>query len=198
PCCCRPVASSTSSPLPKSMKIVTAGYGTTLRSKRSAVRTEKPAMLTPGSRTARDGVAMSSTAVRTGPESADRMKPGYETFIEHMAPGATTAMKAGRPEYLYKTPALTGGDCGLMTTSHRQPNATGCAAGTEESIVHLADGDIYVCQDGPPEAPAVLLIHGTASSARSWDLLVPMLARSHRVIRIDLLGHGRSAKPADG
>src|SRR4029077_4313760 len=85
-----------------------------------------------------------------------------------------------------------------MTTSHRQPNATGCAAGTEESIVHLADGDIYVCQDGPPEAPAVLLIHGTASSARSWDLRVPMLARSHRVIRIDLLGHGRSAKPADG
>jgi pimeloyl-ACP methyl ester carboxylesterase len=32
---------------------------------------------------------------------------------------------------------------------------------------------------------------------RRWDELVPMLTRSHRVIRIDLLGYGRSAKPAD-
>jgi pimeloyl-ACP methyl ester carboxylesterase len=85
-----------------------------------------------------------------------------------------------------------------MTTSHRQPNATGYAGGTEESIAHLADGDIYFCEDGPHDAPVLLLIHGTASSARSWDLLVPMLTTSHRVIRIDLLGHGRSAKPADG
>ncbi|MFD2489165.1 alpha/beta fold hydrolase [Amycolatopsis jiangsuensis] len=42
-----------------------------------------------------------------------------------------------------------------------------------------------------------MLIHGSASSTRSWDSLVPILAGSHRVIRIDLLGHGRSAKPAD-
>lgn len=61
----------------------------------------------------------------------------------------------------------------------------------------LDDGEIYVRQDGPGNAPALLLIHGNASSARSWDGLVPMLTRFHRVIRIDLLGHGRSAKPAD-
>ncbi len=61
----------------------------------------------------------------------------------------------------------------------------------------LDDGGIYVRQDGPRDAPALLLIHGNASSARSWDELVPLLTRSHRVIRIDLLGHGRSAKPAD-
>ncbi|MEU6717885.1 alpha/beta hydrolase [Nonomuraea sp. NPDC046802] len=61
----------------------------------------------------------------------------------------------------------------------------------------LDDGDIHVCQDGPRDAPALLLIHGSASSARSWDSLVPMLTTSHRVIRIDLLGHGRSAKPDD-
>ncbi|MFC4014270.1 alpha/beta fold hydrolase [Nonomuraea purpurea] len=61
----------------------------------------------------------------------------------------------------------------------------------------LDDGDIHVCQDGPRDAPALLLIHGSASSARSWDSLVPMLTKSHRVIRIDLLGHGRSAKPDD-
>lgn len=53
---------------------------------------------------------------------------------------------------------------------------------------------------GPPrarDASALLLIHGSASSTRSWDPMVPLLTGSHRVIRIDLLGHGRSGKPAD-
>ncbi|GAA1560714.1 alpha/beta hydrolase [Actinomadura kijaniata] len=57
--------------------------------------------------------------------------------------------------------------------------------------------DLHVRQDGPDDAPALLLIHGSASSTRSWDPLVPLLTGSHRVIRIDLLGHGRSAKPED-
>jgi pimeloyl-ACP methyl ester carboxylesterase len=66
-----------------------------------------------------------------------------------------------------------------------------------EAALSLDDGEIYVRQDGPRDAPALLLIHGNASSARWWDAMVPMLARFHRVIRIDLLGYGRSAKPAD-
>lgn len=61
--------------------------------------------------------------------------------------------------------------------------------------IRLKHGDIYVCQDGPRDAPALLLIHGSATSSRSWDALVPLLAPSHRVIRIDLPGHGRSAEP---
>jgi pimeloyl-ACP methyl ester carboxylesterase len=75
----------------------------------------------------------------------------------------------------------------------RQPHTNGGA----EVTLSLDDGEIYVRQDGPPDAPALLLIHGNASTARWWDELVPMLTRSHRVIRIDLLGYGRSAKPAD-
>ncbi|MFI8960995.1 alpha/beta fold hydrolase [Streptomyces sp. NPDC053493] len=56
--------------------------------------------------------------------------------------------------------------------------------------------DLHVCEDGPRDAPALLLLHGSASSTRSWDPLVPLLTGTHRVIRVDLLGHGRSAKPA--
>lgn len=67
---------------------------------------------------------------------------------------------------------------------------------TESPTLSPDDGGIHVCQDGPRDAPALLLIHGSASSTRSWDPLVPLLTGSHRVIRIDLLGHGRSAKPA--
>lgn len=66
---------------------------------------------------------------------------------------------------------------------------------TESSLLPVDGGDVHVCQDGPRDAPVLLLIHGSASSARSWDALVPLLTGSHRVIRIDLLGHGRSAKP---
>jgi pimeloyl-ACP methyl ester carboxylesterase len=69
------------------------------------------------------------------------------------------------------------------------------ATATEESALPLDGGEIHVCQDGPRDAPALLLIHGTAASARSWEPMVPLLTGSHRVIRIDLLGCGQSAKP---
>ncbi|MEV4806963.1 alpha/beta fold hydrolase [Nonomuraea sp. NPDC049421] len=68
---------------------------------------------------------------------------------------------------------------------------------TESRTLSLDDGDLHVCQDGPRDAPALLLVHGSASSLRSWDAMVPLLAGRHHVIRIDLLGHGRSGKPDD-
>ncbi|QYC43284.1 Tropinesterase [Nonomuraea coxensis DSM 45129] len=65
-------------------------------------------------------------------------------------------------------------------------------------LLPLKDGALHVREDGPRDAPALLLIHGTAATARTWDALTPLLTGSHRVIRVDLLGHGRSAKPAGG
>ncbi|MFD6163243.1 alpha/beta fold hydrolase [Nocardia sp. NPDC060256] len=70
-------------------------------------------------------------------------------------------------------------------------------AATGAHIVRLPDGDLHVIEDGPPDAPALLLIHGNASSTAWWDRVVPTLAARYRLIRIDLLGHGRSAKPID-
>ena len=43
--------------------------------------------------------------------------------------------------------------------------------------------------------PTLLLIHGIAEAAWAWEAIIPALARTHRVIAPDLLGHGRSAKP---
>jgi pimeloyl-ACP methyl ester carboxylesterase len=100
---------------------------------------------------------------------------------------------AGRPEHLYKPPARTGGDSTPMTIPNDKSRSLATAA--EESVLPVDDGEIYACQDGPRDAPALLLIHGTAVSLRTWDPLVPLLTASHRVIRIDLLGCGRSAKP---
>jgi pimeloyl-ACP methyl ester carboxylesterase len=69
---------------------------------------------------------------------------------------------------------------------------------TASPTLSVDGGQLYVTADGPRDAPAIVLIHGFSASVRSWDLLVPRLAESHRVVRIDLLGHGRSAKPAGG
>lgn len=45
------------------------------------------------------------------------------------------------------------------------------------------------------EGPVVLLIHGMAGSSRTWEEVIPLLARNYTVIAPDLLGHGESAKP---
>jgi pimeloyl-ACP methyl ester carboxylesterase len=66
---------------------------------------------------------------------------------------------------------------------------------SNDTSLPLDDGEIHVRQEGPREAPALVLVHGTAASLRSWDLMVPLLTGAHRVIRIDLLGCGRSAAP---
>jgi pimeloyl-ACP methyl ester carboxylesterase len=68
--------------------------------------------------------------------------------------------------------------------------------GAEDRFVRLDDGDMHVVEDGRPGAPALLLIHGTVGSTAWWDPVVPALAGACRVIRVDLLGHGRSSSPA--
>jgi pimeloyl-ACP methyl ester carboxylesterase len=45
------------------------------------------------------------------------------------------------------------------------------------------------------DGPAILLIHGMAGSSETWRAVMPQLARRHRVLAPDLLGHGQSAKP---
>jgi pimeloyl-ACP methyl ester carboxylesterase len=69
------------------------------------------------------------------------------------------------------------------------------AEASGDRIVHLDDGDLHVVDNGPREAPVLLLIHGTGGSTVWWDPVVPMLDRTCRVVRVDLLGHGKSAKP---
>jgi pimeloyl-ACP methyl ester carboxylesterase len=122
-------------------------------------------------------------------------------------------VRVDRQEHFSKTPARIDGKSGLMIlpqaldtsrqfdddasplSSHSEPHARGDTAAVWSSLLPLDGENIHVSQDGPCEAPALVLIHGLAASTRWWDALVPLLARTHRVIRIDLLGHGKSAKP---
>jgi pimeloyl-ACP methyl ester carboxylesterase len=45
--------------------------------------------------------------------------------------------------------------------------------------------------------PVVVLVHGLASSSVTFSNLVPLLSDDHRVISIDILGHGGSPAPKD-
>jgi pimeloyl-ACP methyl ester carboxylesterase len=65
-------------------------------------------------------------------------------------------------------------------------------------VLDLPEGDLHVREDGPRDKPALVLLHGFASSIHWWDGMVPPIVGDHRVIRIDLLGHGGSEKPRDG
>ena len=55
-----------------------------------------------------------------------------------------------------------------------------------------------IASEAGPGAPGLLLHHGLASSQRIWDLMLPALARRHRVVTFDARGHARSAKPSSG
>ena len=51
---------------------------------------------------------------------------------------------------------------------------------------------------GPADGPAVVLIHGLGGRAEDWRNLAPYLAQAgFRVYMPDLVGYGRSEKPAD-
>jgi pimeloyl-ACP methyl ester carboxylesterase len=65
-------------------------------------------------------------------------------------------------------------------------------------IVSLPGGDLQMVERGPRGASPIVLVHCFTCSIDWWDGMIPLLAREHRVIAIDLLGHGGSEKPTSG
>jgi pimeloyl-ACP methyl ester carboxylesterase len=58
-------------------------------------------------------------------------------------------------------------------------------------VVHGYRRVFRIAGAGPP----LLLIHGIGDNSRTWEEVMPTLARNHLVIAPDLLGHGESDKP---
>jgi pimeloyl-ACP methyl ester carboxylesterase len=65
-------------------------------------------------------------------------------------------------------------------------------------ILDLPDGDLQVRERGPRDGSPIVLIHCFSCAMDWWDGMLPTLQRSHRVIEVDLLGHGGSEKPGTG
>jgi pimeloyl-ACP methyl ester carboxylesterase len=77
---------------------------------------------------------------------------------------------------------------------------TKSAAVTEPGgrIVSLPGGDMEVVEKGPRNGSPIVLIHCFTCAINWWDGVMPRLAAGHRVVAIDLLGHGGSEKPSTG
>ena len=58
-------------------------------------------------------------------------------------------------------------------------------------IVHLRD-------EGPRDAPVILLLHGSNADLHTWTPWVEALAADTRVIRFDQIGHGLTGPTPDG
>jgi pimeloyl-ACP methyl ester carboxylesterase len=55
---------------------------------------------------------------------------------------------------------------------------------------------IHYQEFGPPDAPAMILVHGYTASVYVWHVVAPALAeKGFRVIAVDLVGFGYSEKP---
>ncbi|MFN9809403.1 MAG: alpha/beta fold hydrolase [Deltaproteobacteria bacterium] len=67
----------------------------------------------------------------------------------------------------------------------------------EPRYVPPSDGlRLHYVDEGPRDAPPVLLVHGVPTWSFVWrDVLDALVARGHRVIAPDLIGFGRSDKP---
>lgn len=53
---------------------------------------------------------------------------------------------------------------------------------------------LHVAEDGNPEGPTVLFLHGITSCTETWEWALPDLVATHRVLRLDFRGHGDSAR----
>jgi pimeloyl-ACP methyl ester carboxylesterase len=65
-------------------------------------------------------------------------------------------------------------------------------------LVETSYGALQVVDEGDPQGSPIVLIHCYTCSMNWWGQLAPMLETGHRVIRVDLLGHGGSDKPGAG
>ncbi|MGW4894642.1 SDR family oxidoreductase [Kitasatospora sp. NPDC004240] len=63
--------------------------------------------------------------------------------------------------------------------------------------VHSGGLPLAVFEDGDPDAPTVLLVHGYPDTHAVWDDVAADLARDHHVVRYDVRGAGASGAPAD-
>jgi pimeloyl-ACP methyl ester carboxylesterase len=79
-------------------------------------------------------------------------------------------------------------------------NETKAAGVTEPggTILRLPDGEMQVVEHGPRNASPIVLIHCFSCAINWWDRMMPLIDRHHRVVAVDLLGHGGSEKPSSG
>jgi len=68
--------------------------------------------------------------------------------------------------------------------------------GAGSAFVDLPGGlHLHYRADGDPSQPVVVLLHGFGDAFTTWEGWTPVLAKAHRVLRLDLPGHGLTRAP---
>ena len=65
-------------------------------------------------------------------------------------------------------------------------------------ILKLPDGEMQIVEHGPRRASPIVLVHCFTCAINWWDGMIPRLEEDHRVIAVDIRGHGGSEKPTSG
>ena len=64
----------------------------------------------------------------------------------------------------------------------------------EAGSVEVEGCSIHYLQWGEHGKPGLVLVHGGAAHAHWWSFIAPQLAHQHRVVALDLSGHGESGR----
>lgn len=63
--------------------------------------------------------------------------------------------------------------------------------GEPSQFVEIGDGQtVHLRDEGPRDAPAIMLLHGSNADLHTWEPWVADLSQDYRVIRFDQVGHG--------
>lgn len=71
-------------------------------------------------------------------------------------------------------------------------------ANPESEFLEVADGvRLHFRDEGNPDGPPIVLVHGFAASLHTWEPWVDRLGDRYRIISVDLPGHGLTRAPRD-
>jgi len=71
--------------------------------------------------------------------------------------------------------------------------------GPPSQFVDIGDGvTVHLRDEGPRDAPAIMLLHGSNADLHTWEPWVQALKANYRVIRFDQVGHGLTGPDPSG
>ena len=87
----------------------------------------------------------------------------------------------------------------LLRTPDTDPAEMRAKYGSAPSqFIEIGDGvTVHLRDEGPRDAPAIILLHGSAADLHTWQPWVDALKSKYRVVRFDQVGHGLTGPDPD-
>lgn len=71
--------------------------------------------------------------------------------------------------------------------------------GAPSQFIDIGNGrEIHVRDEGPRDAPVIILLHGSNADVHTWQQWAELLREDYRVVRFDQRGHGLTGPAPDG